>query len=134
MKWRGRAIVAALALSALLAAGCGQKDFANDPRPPYPAEVTVNINDRQVDVSPTGFGAGLVNFTIGNQTREWATLTVSGPTSAQSGEIPPAGNGTLKVDMKTGTYELGAHGPAARPFALEVGPERPSASNDLLLP
>jgi hypothetical protein len=36
--------------------------------------------------------------------------------------------------MKTGTYEASVSGIAVRPFAFTVGPERPSAQNQLLLP
>ena len=135
LRERGRVLLFAVALvTALAVAGCGRDDFKNDPRPPVPAEVSVKIAQDGVAVSPKEFGAGLVNFTIANLTTDPGTLAIQGPVDAQSDEIPPAGAETLKVDMKTGSYEASVSGPAARPFNFTVGPERPSGQNDLLLP
>jgi hypothetical protein len=127
-------VFAAALVTALAVAGCGRDDFENDPRPPVPAEVSVKIAKDGVGVSPREFGAGLVNFTIANLTTQPGTLAISGPVDADSTEIPPAGTDTIKVDMKTGSYEASVSGVAVRPFAFTVGPERPSAQNDLLLP
>jgi hypothetical protein len=135
LRERGRALVFAAALvTALAVAGCGSEDFKNDPRPPIPAEISVKIAKDGVAVSPREFGAGLVNFTIANLTTEPGTLAIQGPVDANSNEIPPAGTGTVKVEMKTGSYEASVSGVAARPFSFTVGPERPSGQNDLLLP
>ncbi len=127
-------IFAAALVTALVMAGCGRDDFKNDPRPPIPAEVSVKIAKDGVAVSPKEFGAGIVNFTIANLTTEPGTLAIQGPVDADSSEIPPTGTGTIKVDMKTGSYEASVSGIAARPFSFTVGPERPSGQNDLLLP
>ncbi len=127
-------IFAAALVTALVVAGCGRDDFKNDPRPPIPAEVSVKIAKDGVAVSPKEFGAGIVNFTIANLTTEPGTLAIQGPVDADSSEIPPTGTGTIKVDMKTGSYEASVSGIAARPFSFTVGPERPSGQNDLLLP
>jgi hypothetical protein len=127
-------LFAAAALTVLLIAGCGRDDFKNDPRPPVPAEVSVKIAKDGVGVSPKEFGAGLVNFTIANLTTDPGTLSIHGPVDADSAEIPPAGTGTVRLDMKTGTYEASVSGIAVRPFAFTVGAERPSAQNQLLLP
>jgi hypothetical protein len=128
-------LLALATLGALTLAGCGQDDFANDPRPPIPAEITVKVSDRDVVVSPSDFGAGLVNFTIANLSAGPATLAIDGPTTAETDEIPAGGNAVLKTEMETGSYQVSAVGPpGARPFSLEVGPDRPSGQNDLLLP
>lgn len=127
-------LFAAALVTALAVAGCGRGDFKNDPRPPVPAEVSVKIASDGVGVSPREFGAGLVNFTIANLTTEPGTLAIHGPIDADSSEIPPAGTDTVKVDMKTGSYEASVSGIAVRPFSFTVGPERPSGQNDLLLP
>jgi hypothetical protein len=128
-------MLAALVLpAALIATGCGRDDFKNEPRPPVPAEVAVKIADSGVGVSPREFGAGLVNFTVANLTERPGTLAISGPVDADSDEIPPGAAETFKVQMKTGTYEASVSGVAVRPFNFTVGPERPSAQNDLLLP
>jgi hypothetical protein len=121
-------------LAALLVSGCGRDDFENEPRPPVPAEVAVKIADSGVGISPREFGAGLVNFTIANLTERPGTLAISGPVDADSNEIPPGAAETLKVQIRTGTYEASVNGIAVRPFNFTVGPERPSAQNDLLLP
>jgi hypothetical protein len=135
LRERGRVLLSTAALvTALAVAGCGEDDFENDPRPPVPAEVSVKIAKDGVGVSPREFGAGLVNFTIANLTRTAGTLAINGPVDANSQEIPPAGTETIKVDMKTGSYEATVSGLAVAPFNFTVGPERPSGQNDLLLP
>jgi hypothetical protein len=135
LRRRGRALPLAIALvTALVLAGCGSSNFKNDPRPPVPAEVSVKIAKDGVAVSPREFGAGLVNFTIANLTTDTGTLAIHGPVDTSSTEIPPAGTGTIKADMKSGNYEASVSGIAVRPFSFTVGPERPSGQNDLLLP
>ncbi|MGH2983125.1 MAG: hypothetical protein ACRDK5_02535 [Solirubrobacterales bacterium] len=119
---------------ALILAACGRDDFDNDPRPPVPAEITVKIGDGQIVVSPKEFGAGLVNFEIANLDDSPATLFIEGPIEAESPEIPARGNNSLKTELETGSYEASADGVEARPFSFEVGPERESGQNDLLLP
>lgn len=128
-------LVFAVALvTALALAGCGRDDFKNDPRPPVPAEVSVKIAKDGVAISPKEFGAGLVNFTIANLTTDPGTLAIHGPVDASSDEIPPTGTGTIRVDMRTGSYEASVTGIAVAPFGFKVGPERASGQNDLLLP
>jgi|SRR5829696_1362895 len=135
LRERGKVLLFAAALvAALTVAGCGRDDFKNDPRPPVPAEVSVKIAKDGVAVSPKEFGAGLVNFTVANLTTEPGTLAIHGPVDANSQEIPPSSAETVKVDMKTGSYEASVTGIAAQPFSFTVGPERGSGQNDLLLP
>jgi hypothetical protein len=132
---RTRAVLAVSALLvALVAAGCGRNDFKNDPRPPVPAEVSVKIAQDGVGVSPKQFGAGLVNFTIANLTQGTGTLAIQGPVNANSNQLAPGAAETLKVDMKTGSYEASVDGIGVKPFNFTVGPERPSGQNDLNLP
>ena len=131
---RAQFVAAALVVVALLVAGCGRDDFENNPRPPIPAEVSVKIAKDGVAVSPKEFGAGLANFTIANLTTRPGTLAIHGPVEADIDVIPAAGTGTIKVEMKTGSYEASVSGIAVRPFSFTVGPERPSGQNDLLLP
>ncbi|MGH2956171.1 MAG: hypothetical protein ACRDL6_04160 [Solirubrobacterales bacterium] len=121
-------------LAALVVAGCGRDDFENEPRPPVPAEVNVKIGDGEVVVSPREFGAGLVNFTIANFYTEPTVLEISGPTEVSSKEVPPGGNTILKAEMTSGEYEASADDVKAFPFNFEVGPERESGQDDLLLP
>jgi hypothetical protein len=134
-----RAGVAAIAVVALSAAGCGgDEDFANDPRPAAPIVVTAKVDADNVVVSPKSFGAGLVNITVSNQSDDPVTLTLIGPTpddNFESGEIPPNGVGNLKADVAEGAYEVsGGERSDAKPAQVEVGPDRASSSDELLLP
>lgn len=127
-------LVAGGALS--LGAGCGGRDdFENEPRQPAPIEITASIKDRKVEVSPSEIGAGVATFTITNLSADPAEFTISGPTDDASYEIPPGATGNLKTTLAEGTYEVTAGEDAGpRSDQLEVGPERPSAQNELLLP
>jgi hypothetical protein len=127
-------LVAAALLGVVVVAGCGRSDFKNDPRPPVPAEVSVKIAPDGVGVSPREFGAGLVNFTVANLTNETGSLAINGPVDATSNDIAPGDADTIKVDMKTGSYEASVDGFTVAPFGFTVGAERPSGKNDLLLP
>jgi hypothetical protein len=133
-RWRGTGVL--LAVVALVAlGGCGRNDFKNDPRPPVPLEATVEITDSAVQVSPASFGAGLVNFTIANNSSGDAVFSITGKANATSEPIPANGNTTFKVPMTTGSYEAGVYRKASiKPAKIRVGAERPSAQNDLLLP
>jgi len=143
LRWRGRAssgrrvASAALVAAALIAigvTGCGRNDFKNDPSPPVPAEISVKIATDGVGVSPKTFGAGVAIFTVANLTNQIGSLAIHGPVTAETSAIPPSGTGTIKVELKSGNYEASADGIAVRPFQFKVGPERPSAQNELLLP
>jgi hypothetical protein len=134
---RGRCLVIAATLSAvaLVAAGCGRSDFKNDPAPPVPLEVTVEINDSAIKVSPPAFGAGLVNFVIANNARDAAVFQVNGPTRVSSESIPVNGNTVFKTPMEQGDYTATVQGnPQIQPTKVRVGPQRASSSNTLLLP
>jgi hypothetical protein len=115
-------------------AGCGGSDFKNDPRPPVPAEVSAKISSQGVVVSPREFGAGLVNFTVANLTNETGSLAIHGPVEAASPDIAPGDTATVKVDVKTGSYEASVNGFTVAPFGFTVGPERASGQSQLLLP
>jgi hypothetical protein len=135
LRRRGRALlVLATLLVALAVVGCGRNDFNNDPRPPVPAEISVKIATDGVAVSPREFGAGLANITVANLTNKTGSLAIHGPVDATSNPVGPGDADTLKVEMKSGSYEASVDGFAVAPFSFTVGPERPSGQNDLLLP
>jgi hypothetical protein len=125
-----------LAAIGVVAVGCGTEDHPNEPRPPKPIEITARVDEEAVDVSPSEFGAGLTVFTISNQSDSVVELTVDGPVAATSPPIQPNGvSDDFKVDMREGEYEVTAGAESrAKPTQLVIGPERPSAQNDLLLP
>jgi hypothetical protein len=130
------ALPAGFAVLGLVAAGCGSEDHPNEPRPPKPIEITARVDEDVVDVSPSEFGAGLVVFTVSNQSDSVVELTVDGPVAATSPPIEPNGvSDDFKVDMREGENEVTAGEESqAKPTELVIGPERPSAQNELLLP
>jgi hypothetical protein len=124
-----------LLAASLLLSACGEDDFPNDPRPASPIELTAAIDENSVSVSPKSFGAGLVNITISNQTDEPTRLTLEGPTSETSSEIPPGGTGSIKAALVEGDYEAAAGAEIdIKPARVEVGPDRPTSQNELLQP
>ena len=129
-------LAVALVALAVPIAGCGSEDRIDEPRPPSPIEVTARVGDKTVTVAPNEFGAGLVNFTISNQSDDVVELTVEGEgLEASANPIQPNAVGNFKLGLSEGTYEA-TPGPEsdARPDTLEVGPPRPSSQNQLLLP
>ena len=136
-----RARVAVTAgIAAALVAGCGDDDFANEPRPPIPIELTGVVQDEAVTVSPARLGAGPVRITISNQTRGRTTITLEGETfRTQVGPVAPLDTATIRRSLDPGVYEVSAGSAVAlpkeiRPALLRIGRERRSSSGDLLLP
>jgi hypothetical protein len=131
------AVVIAGALAAS-AAGCGGSDYKNKPRPPVPIVLTASISPERVSVSPTKFGGGPVTLIVTNQTQASQQLTLESDggsaVNQQTGPINPHDTATLKADLTEGTYSVHVAGRGIRPQQLDVGPERPSAQNELLQP
>jgi hypothetical protein len=128
------ALFAALAMSTALTLGaCGSSDFANDPRPAAPIEVTARVASGQVEVSPDHFGAGLINFTIANLSKSPVRFTLSGPKDVATPPIQPGDPASLKLNLPQGNYQATA-GHAAQTVPVKVGPERNSSANQLLQP
>ena len=135
MRGPGVGALCLLVAMPLLLSACGEDDFPNEQRPPSPIELTAAIDEKSVSVSPGAIGAGLVNVTISNQTDEPTRLTLEGPTSETSGEIPPGATGAIKAALEEGDYEAAAGAEVdIKPATLEVGPTRPSSQNELLQP
>ncbi len=135
MRRRGRALVAlAAGVAALTATACGSDDYENEPRPPAPAQVSIQITEDGLTVSPAELGAGIANFAIINLGDVPTGVEIDGPTVGETEEIPPGTSTALKMEMETGDYEASPVGGGAAPFEFTVGPERESAKNDLLLP
>lgn len=131
----------AVAAVALLATGCGSEDFPNEPRPPAPIELTAKVDEQKVIISPKKdangdpIGAGLATITVANLTDEdGVQLVLRGPTENASDPIVSGGAADLKLSLEEGEYEVEAEGVDVREATLEVGPERPSSQNELLLP
>jgi hypothetical protein len=124
----------AAGIAALAIGACGEDDFKNNPRPPAPIELSALINNGGVRVSPTkDVGAGPATITISNQTDEPARLVFEGPTDDSSNPIIAGGTGSMKLDLAEGEYTVST-GEGLAGQQLNVGPERPSSQNELLLP
>ncbi len=136
MSVRSRLILPFLALAAALSlSSCGEDDFANDPRPSAPVQLTARIGDDDVTVSPQEVGAGIASITISNQSKDPAELVLEGPTDESSDEILPNNVATIKIVLDEGEYIATAgEGNDQREDVLSVGTERASSSNELLLP
>jgi hypothetical protein len=126
----------------LAAAGCGDGDFANDPRPPTPVEMSAVISDDGVTLSPRREGAGPVLITFVNQTDRAHTITVEGEDVIErTAPIQPQDTATIQKTLRPGVYEVRAGSSRAvdiqdqiPPATLTIGPERAGSNNDLLLP
>jgi hypothetical protein len=132
---RGALVASLAAALGLLAAGCGSTDFPNDPRPPAPIDVSAKIDSKRVVVSPNKFGAGLVNFTVANLSRDPVRFQVEGPTKGRTATIEPGAPANLKMVLEKGLYlaSTGDNG-STMSEQLHVGPPRNTSQNDLLLP
>ena len=138
-----RTFTAATLVALTLVSGCGSTDeYANEPRPPAPINVTAAITNDRVVVSPARFGAGPIVLIIANQSGESHEITVETDEPAEgkpgirqkTSPINPRGTAELQVDVPEGTYSVSASSEDVRPAVLTVGPERESAQNDLLQP
>lgn len=125
---------------AALLAGCGDDDFANDPRPPITLELTGVIRDDAVRVSPSRIGAGPVLITISNQTKRVHTVILDGESlRRQEGPVAPGATATIERTLAPGSYEVRAGTEQAlpkeiAPAVLEIGEQRRNSNNDVLLP
>jgi hypothetical protein len=132
-----------IALALATVAGCGGGgDYANDPRPPAPINVTAAITNSRVSVSPQRFGAGPIVLVISNQSSSAQEVTFE--TDELAGSEPgrtfsttpinPRGTATLKVDVRQGDWKLGTKDGGIRAAAVSVGKDRKSAQDELLQP
>jgi hypothetical protein len=137
---RGVAVVLTAGAVAMSAAGCGEEDFENRPRPPVPVELTGVIQEDKVTVSPSRVGAGPILITISNQTEDAHTVTLEGETIRERvGPVNPLDTATIQKTLKQGSYEVlaGSERAVAReidPAELTIGKPRKSSSDELLLP
>lgn len=134
-------VVAAMAVVVL---GCGDDDqHRNENRPPSPVTITAYIGDDKVSLSPARIGGGPINLIATNQTGRSQELTLEtadepggdGPgTRQQAGPINPGDTGEIRVTVEEGTYTVRVGGNQIRPATLDVGAERESSQQELMLP
>ena len=143
-----RLAVVALALGALLIAGCGSTtplNFKGKTRPSAPADVSVYISNQRVLVSPAAFGAGLITLNVTNQASKSLDVYVAGKggscTMPGSGPMAPNTTAQMTLELGTGGYTVGPctpdGSPGASPIkaaALNVGAPRRDGENALLQP
>lgn len=118
-------------------AGCGAEDFPNDPRPASPVELSARIDDGGIEITPPSIGAGLATITISNQSGEEVGIDFDGPTGdsdRSTNPIPAGGVSSLKLALEEGDYSVEPDVSSIGSTTLKVGPDRPSAQNELLLP
>ncbi len=135
---RKRKPLVVLAVATALA-GCGSTTpYANLPRPPQLVTITSAVAHGHVLVSPSTIGAGPVMLVVANQTLTSQQVTVSRssplPLDVQTGPINPGATATLQIDLRAGSYLVQAADPSIVPTQILVGPPRPSAKSQLLLP
>jgi hypothetical protein len=133
--------VATIAAVAALAAGCGDEDFENNPRPPVPMELTGVIQEDKVTVSPSrNIGAGPFVITISNQTDAVHTITLEGGRITEEvGPVDPLDTAIIQKTLNPGSYEVRAGSPKAvpreiAPAVLDIGKQRKNSNSELLLP
>jgi hypothetical protein len=127
---------------ALVAACGGSDEYANEPRPPAPINITAAITEDRIELSPRRFGAGPIVLLIANQSGrpQEVTLETDEPAEGKPGirqktsPVNPRGTATLQVDVTEGDYSVSVDSEKIRPGAMTVGATRDSAQNDLLQP
>jgi hypothetical protein len=144
MQMRRTAATVSLAVAGVVALpGCGSgSDYENTPRPPAPIVLTASVDDQRVSVSPRSFGAGPISLIVTNQTKRSQRVTIETDEKAgsrpgirqETAPISPLDTATLKVDVRPGRYSVHVGGDGITAALLRVGPQRPSAQNDLLQP
>ena len=140
---RARVLAVATLGGAVLLTGCGaDNSYTNKLRPPEPINVTANVSDKRVSVSPTGFGAGPIVLIITNQTArnqdvtlETSALNETAGIKQSTGPIvPQGGTAQLQVNMTTGNYRLSVPDDSIAPAKIAVGDSRGTSQNELLQP
>lgn len=144
---------------ALMTAGCGAEENANEPRPQPPTRVSVSITPRAITMQPPRIAIGpeptqqipqnqhagqpridsdgplTVVFVAANLTDFDSKLEIRGPKDATSGPLVANGNGSLLTSLPMGVYRVSAADiPGAKPVRFTIGSYRTSSQNDLLLP
>jgi hypothetical protein len=146
--------------AALLAAGCGVEEHANEPRPQPSTRVSIAVGEDEITVQPARIAVGPepsqqipqnvdadqpqvrsnapveVVLVAANLTDVDSRLELrGGSTNASSKPLVANGAITLQAQLTTGVYSVRAAGlPGTKPGRLVVGPYRTSSENDLLLP
>jgi hypothetical protein len=140
---RIHAVLGATAIAVPLIAGCGDDStHANKDRPPSPIVISASIFKDKVSVSPTSFGAGPINLVVTNQTDRSQQIMLESADEPgaepgirqETGPINPRDTASLAANVREGSYVVHVKGSDIAAAELEVGEERESAQQDLMLP
>jgi hypothetical protein len=140
---RARTLALASLGAAVVLAGCGaDTSYHNKLRPPEPINVTANVSDKRVSVSPTGFGAGPIVLIVTNQTARQQDVTLetsalnekAGIKQSTGPIVARGGTAQLQVDMTKGSYRLSVEDSTIAPATIDVGGSRGSSQGELLQP
>ncbi len=133
-----RSFLAGLAaLFCVGAIGCGAEYHPNELRPPAGVELSGKIDNHRVVIAPGRVGGGLARITVSNQSDDGVALEFLDRTGRPAGsmdEIAAGGVDSIQINLKRGSYAVEPSVSTIADGSLVVGPERPSAQNDLLLP
>lgn len=133
-------LIPLLGATVLALGGCGGTSDGADPREPRPpasADLSAQISDDGVRISPTRIGGGPVRLVISNSTSK--TLRPSIVRTGGRGRVPtirpvpPGGVAAITAEVARGTWSVRA-GHGIPPATLRVGRARRSADSTLLLP
>jgi hypothetical protein len=95
-------------VGALLLGGCGDDEqFANEPRPPIPIQLSGVITESEVSVDPSQLGAGPIVLIVHNQTDQAHSVILEGPSGREEvGPVNPQDTGRIQHDLDQGSYEV----------------------------
>lgn len=126
--------LALVAVAALVAAGCGSDDYANNPKSPAVLTVAVFVGEDRLAYSPRDFGAGPTQFVIANQTGVDQNVTISTDRDERNVKVASMQTIKQKMTVEPGFLTIEADKTPADALEIEVGPKRESAQQDLSQP
>lgn len=131
-----KTIAGAIAVLAtvLAVSGCGTESYPNDPKPPATLSVSMIVAEDSIALSPNPFGAGPTRFVITNQTGVTQNVLFSNEQIDREVAVGSGQTFNFKQTLEPGELSISADKAAADAELVEVGPERPSAQQDLNQP
>lgn len=125
----------ALVALALAVSGCSpEEEYENKPKAPAVATISVLIIETSIAASPTELGAGPTRFVVGNKSDVAQTVTIDGERVGEEFKLGAGETRTFKVNTYPGPLTLDASSTTGDAAEIEIGPERPSAQNDITQP
>lgn len=122
-------------LAAVFVSGCGgTESYPNLPKPPPTLTVSVFVGEDEIAISPDSFGAGPARFIITNQTGTQQKILISTDRFDRETLVGKGQTANFKLTVEPGPLSISADNTAADSRTIEVGPERPSAQQDLNQP